>query len=110
MNEILQQLSLCIEKGRVNKDSNYPADMKGMPGAVELTQQALSEGTLAQDILNIGFLPGMKIVGDKFKDGKIFLPEVLISARAMSSAMDDPDTVNAVAAHGLRSEKNLAVR
>lgn len=88
MNEILQQLSLCIEKGRVNKDSNYPADMKGMPGAVELTQQALSEGTLAQDILNIGFLPGMKIVGDKFKDGKIFLPEVLISARAMSSAME----------------------
>ncbi len=88
MNEILRQLSLCIEKGRVNKDSNYPADMKGMPGAVELTQQALSEGTLAQDILNIGFLPGMKIVGDKFKDGKIFLPEVLISARAMSSAME----------------------
>lgn len=88
MNEVLQQLSLCIEKGRVNKDSNYPADMKGMPGAVELTQQALSEGTLAQDILNIGFLPGMKIVGDKFKDGKIFLPEVLISARAMSSAME----------------------
>ena len=88
MSEILQQLSLCIEKGRVNKDSNYPADMKGMPGAVELTQQALSEGTLAQDILNIGFLPGMKIVGNKFKDGKIFLPEVLISARAMSSAME----------------------
>jgi 5-methyltetrahydrofolate--homocysteine methyltransferase len=88
MNEILQQLSLCIEKGRVNKDSNYPADMKGMPGAIELTQQALSEGTLAQDVLTIGFLPGMKIVGDKFKDGKIFLPEVLISARAMSSAME----------------------
>lgn len=88
MNEILQQLSLCIEKGRVNKDSNYPADMKGTPGAIELTQQALSEGTLAQDVLTIGFLPGMKIVGDKFKDGKIFLPEVLISARAMSSAME----------------------
>jgi len=88
MSEILQQLSLCIEKGRVNKDSNYPADMKGRPGALELTQQALSEGIIAQDILNIGFLPGMKIVGDRFKDGKIFLPEVLISARAMSSAME----------------------
>ncbi len=88
MSEILEQLSLCIEKGRVNKDSNYPSDMKGMPGAVELAQQALFEGTIAQDVLNVGLLPGMKIVGDKFKDGKIFLPEVLISARAMSSAME----------------------
>ena len=88
MNKILQQLSLCIEKGRVNKDSNYPPDMKGLPGAFELTKQALEEGVSAQDVLNHGFLPGMKIVGDKFKDGKIFLPEVLISAKAMSSALE----------------------
>ena len=88
MNEILQQLSLCIEKGRVNKDSNYPPDMKGMPGAVELTQQALNNGVSAQDVLNLGFLPGMKVVGDKFKAGAIFLPEVLISAKAMSSSME----------------------
>ena len=84
----LQQLSLCIEKGRVNKDSNYPPDMKGMPGAVELTQQALNNGISAQDVLNLGFLPGMKVVGDKFKAGAIFLPEVLISAKAMSSSME----------------------
>jgi 5-methyltetrahydrofolate--homocysteine methyltransferase len=88
MSEILQQLSLCIDKGRVNKDSNYPPDMKGLSGAVELTQQALNAGISAQDVLNIGFLTGMKKVGDKFKDGKIFLPEVLISAKAMSSAME----------------------
>jgi 5-methyltetrahydrofolate--homocysteine methyltransferase len=88
MSEILKQISLCIEKGRVNKDSNYPLDMKGLPGTVELTQQALNDGISAQDVLNVGFLPGMKIVGDKFKNGKIFLPEVLISARAMSSAME----------------------
>ncbi len=88
MDQILLQLSICIEKGRVNKNSNYPSDMKGMPGAVELTQQALNAGISAQDVLNDGFLPGMKIVGDKFRDGKIFLPEVLISAKAMSSAME----------------------
>jgi 5-methyltetrahydrofolate--homocysteine methyltransferase len=88
MNEILEHLSLCIEKGRVNKDSNYPPDMKGMPGAVELTQQALNNGVSAQDVLNLGFLPGMKVVGDKFKVGAIFLPEVLISAKAMSSSME----------------------
>jgi methylmalonyl-CoA mutase cobalamin-binding domain/chain len=88
MNEILKQLSLCIEKGKVNKDSNYPPELKGQFGAVELTQQALDSGISAQDVLNIGFLTGMKIVGDKFKLGKIFLPEVLISAKAMSSAME----------------------
>lgn len=88
MSQILQQLSLCIEKGRVNKDSNYPPDMKSLPGAFELTQQALNNGISAQDVLNLGFLPGMKIVGDKFKDGKIFLPEVLISAKAMSTSME----------------------
>ncbi|MBK7629496.1 MAG: corrinoid protein [Ignavibacteriales bacterium] len=88
MQETLHQLSLCIEKGRINKDSNYPTDMKGQFGAVELTQQALSEGISAQDVLNIGFLTGMKKVGDKFKDGKIFLPEVLISAKAMRNSME----------------------
>jgi 5-methyltetrahydrofolate--homocysteine methyltransferase len=62
--------------------------MKGLSGAFELTKQALEEGVSAQAVLNDGFLPGMKIVGDKFRDGKIFLPEVLISAKAMSSAME----------------------
>lgn len=88
MNEILQQLGLCIEKGKVNRESNYPPDMKGLSGAIELTQQALNDGIPAKDVLNIGFLTGMKKVGDKFKDGKIFLPEVLISAKAMSSSME----------------------
>ncbi len=88
MNDILQQLSLCIEKGKINKDSNYPADMKGFNGAVELTKTALENNIKANDVLNIGLLNGMQIVGEKFKTGKIFLPEVLISAKAMNSAME----------------------
>jgi 5-methyltetrahydrofolate--homocysteine methyltransferase len=88
MNGILNQISLCIEKGRVNQNSNFPVDMKGMKGAVELTEDALLMGISAYEVLNIGFLTGMKIVGEKFKEGKIFLPEVLISAKAMSSSME----------------------
>ena len=88
MNDNLIQLSYCIEKGRVNKHSTYPPDMKGLPGAVELTEKALQNKISPNDILNLGLLPGMKIVGDKFKSGKIFLPEVLISAKAMNSAME----------------------
>ncbi len=41
MTAILEQLSYCVEKGRVNKDSTYPSDMRGLPGAVELTENAL---------------------------------------------------------------------
>ena len=88
MSNILNQISLCIEKGRVNQNSNFPSDMKGMKGAVELTEDALLMGISAHEVLDIGFLTGMKKVGEKFKDGKIFLPEVLISAKAMSSAME----------------------
>ncbi len=88
MNDNLIQLSYCIEKGRVNKGSTYPPDMKGLPGAVELTEKALQNKISPNDILNLGLLPGMKIVGDQFKNGKIFLPEVLISAKAMNSAME----------------------
>lgn len=88
MTDILEQLSYCIEKGRVNRDSTYPSDMRGFPGAVELTENALQSQISPQDILNLGLMPGMKIVGDKFKSGKIFLPEVLISAKAMKSSME----------------------
>ena len=88
MSDILNQISLCIEKGRVNQHSKFPVEMKGMKGAVELTEDALLMGISAYEILNIGFLTGMKIVGEKFKEGKIFLPEVLISAKAMSSSME----------------------
>lgn len=88
MNEILNQISLCIEKGRVNQNSNFPSDMKGLKGAVELTKDALLMGISPHEVLNIGFLTGMKIIGEKFKEGKIFLPEVLISAKAMSSSME----------------------
>lgn len=54
----------------------------------KLTQQALSEGAQAQEILNKGLLAGMDVVGQRFKAGEMFIPEVLLSAKAMHSAMD----------------------
>lgn len=50
----------------------------------ELVQQAISEGIPAQDILEQGLLHGMGIIGEKFKNNEVFVPEVLISARAMN--------------------------
>ena len=50
----------------------------------ELCRQALDEGISARDILNEGLLDGMNIIGEQFKNNEIFVPEVLIAARAMN--------------------------
>ncbi|MBQ4036900.1 MAG: corrinoid protein [Clostridia bacterium] len=49
-----------------------------------LVQQALDEGIPAKTILEEGLLAGMAVVGEKFKNNEVFVPEVLISARAMT--------------------------
>lgn len=50
----------------------------------ELVTRAVSEGMTAQDILQGGLLAGMNIIGEKFKNDEVFVPEVLIAARAMN--------------------------
>ncbi len=54
----------------------------------KLTQQALDEGNNADEILEKGLLPGMDIVGQRFKACEMFIPEVLRSAKTMHAAMD----------------------
>lgn len=53
----------------------------------ELTQKALDEGHKPKEILDKGMVAGMDVVGKKFKNYEIFLPEVLVSARAMKAGM-----------------------
>ncbi|HMA99555.1 MAG TPA: cobalamin-dependent protein [Spirochaetota bacterium] len=50
-------------------------------------EQALQEGVHYTDILNHGLIKGMKLIGDKFSKNEIFVPEVLLSARAMNRAL-----------------------
>ena len=50
----------------------------------ELVQQAIDEGIPAQQILDEGLLSGMNVVGEKFKNNEVFVPEVLVAARAMN--------------------------
>jgi methanogenic corrinoid protein MtbC1 len=87
MSEIFQQIAHCIEFGKINKESPYPPDMKGQDGADELTKAALEQGFSANDILQKGLVPGMEKVGIKFRENRIFVPQVLMSAKAMSTAM-----------------------
>ena len=51
----------------------------------ELVQKALDEGVKPAEILNEGLLAGMNIVGEKFKNNEVFVPEVLVAARAMNA-------------------------
>ncbi|MDH3886480.1 MAG: corrinoid protein [Desulfobacterales bacterium] len=53
-----------------------------------LTQEALDNGAAARDILDKGLLAGMDVVGQRFKAGDMFIPEVLLCARCMHGAMD----------------------
>ena len=50
----------------------------------ELVQQAIDEGADPEQILNEGLLAGMSVIGEKFKNNEVFVPEVLVAARAMN--------------------------
>jgi len=65
--------------------------------AVEITRAALEEGIAAKSILDEGLIAGMDIVGARFKNNEIYIPEVLIAARAMKMAMEvlEPELVRA---------------
>lgn len=56
--------------------------------AVNMTKEALAEGIGAESILNDGLIAGMDVVGDRFSKNEIYIPEMLIAARAMKSALE----------------------
>jgi 5-methyltetrahydrofolate--homocysteine methyltransferase len=65
--------------------------------AVEITKSALEEGTAAKSVLEEGLIAGMDVVGARFKKNEIYIPEVLIAARAMKMAMEflEPELIKA---------------
>ena len=71
----LKALSEAIIKGDQSK-------------ALEITKAAISEGLSPEDILNKGLIAGMDTIGERFKNNEVYIPEVLIAARAMKSALE----------------------
>ena len=55
--------------------------------AAQLTRGALDEGTAPKDVLEKGLIAGMAVVGKRFKANEVYVPEVLIAARAMKAGM-----------------------
>jgi len=87
MSELLKQIAECVEFGKVNQASPYPPQMRGQEGADELAKKALEAGVDPADILEKGLVSAMEIVGRKFSENKIFVPQMLLSAKAMMAAM-----------------------
>lgn len=54
----------------------------------EIAEKLIGEGVAAQEVLNEGLVKGMNVVGQRFKANEMYIPEVLIAARAMHAAMD----------------------
>lgn len=75
MSEMYGQLSVAVLGGSLKEIK-------------KLTQMALDGGASAQQVLDLGLLPGMDEVGKRFKVGAMFIPEVLLSARTMTAAME----------------------
>jgi 5-methyltetrahydrofolate--homocysteine methyltransferase len=72
---VLEQISENLIKGKAN-------DVKS------LVQQAVSQKVHPGDILNKGLLAGMSVIGERFKKNEVYVPEVLIAARAMKAGME----------------------
>jgi methanogenic corrinoid protein MtbC1 len=87
MNEILESLAKCVEFGKINRTSPYPPTMKDQDGADELAKRALQEGVRPDEILENALIPAMSVVGDKFSRKEIYVPQMLMAAKAMNSAM-----------------------
>ncbi len=73
--EVYEQISENLMKGKAN-------DVKA------LVEQAAKEGAPPEDILNKGLLSGMSVIGARFKKNEVYVPEVLIAARAMKAGME----------------------
>ncbi|MGO5097365.1 corrinoid protein [Agathobaculum sp. LCP25S3_E8] len=72
---VLEDISSWLQQGRA-------------PKVKMCVQQALDEGIPAGEILEHGLLDGMNIIGAKFKNNEVFVPEVLIAARAMTKGIE----------------------
>lgn len=85
---LLEQVAVCVARGKVNAESKIPPDMAGQPGAVELVRQALDKGIDPMTVIHEGLSTGMRRVGDLFSQQKAFIPDMLLASRAFTAALE----------------------
>jgi len=75
MSNILKEISQNLQQGRAK-------------AVKELVEQAVQEGVDAKTILEQGLIAGMSVIGEKFKNNEVYVPQVLIAARAMKAGTE----------------------
>ena len=87
MTEILEKLFKTVVMGKADARSAYPSELKGFEGSYELTGRALNGGITPTEILDLALIPAMESVGRKYAGKEIFVPQMLMSAKAMGASM-----------------------
>ncbi|MCL2882920.1 MAG: corrinoid protein [Coriobacteriia bacterium] len=72
---VFEDLSLLVQQGKAKE-------------VAEVVHSALDGGATAQQVLDDGLLPGMAVVGERFKNNEVFVPEVMISAKALNVGVE----------------------
>ena len=86
--DLLQRIALCIELGKDCRETSYPEQLRGEDGVDELVRRALASGIHPNDVLSEGLMPGMDRIGALFGERKAYVPQLLLSARAMTKGME----------------------
>ena len=71
----LNELAACVEAGNVAE-------------VVALTKAALEEGNAAIDVLNVGLVEPINVLGEKFREGQVYIPELLVASKAMKLGVE----------------------
>jgi corrinoid protein of di/trimethylamine methyltransferase len=90
----LDDISALLQKGRANETR-------------ATVQKAIDEGISAKDILEKGLMAGMSIIGEKFKVNEIYVPEVLVAARAMNAGIEPLKPL--LASSGVKSKGTVVI-
>lgn len=86
--QLLSYLSNCVENGKDKKETPIPPELKGKDGALEITQTLLDQAVSPDTILKQSLMPGMDRIGERYSQGKAFVPHLLLASRAMNASLN----------------------
>jgi len=86
MQDIVENIAMCVARGKISKSFWYPPDMKGQDGADEIAADALKKG-VQPNVLLEGCILGMERIGKEFSENKAFVTNLIVSGEAMNAVM-----------------------
>ncbi len=86
MQEYIEKIAVCVAKGKVNKSTPFPPELKGQDGADETAAEALKSG-VHPNVLLEGCMLGMDRIGKEFSENRAFVTNLVVSASAMNAVL-----------------------